>query len=120
MTTTETKRKPLTLAEILPSVEEMTERISRLFQSATKEQAEDGRTWYSTAHHLAVRLDPESPMRAAGVISALSPQMDWERNMFLAERTYAEGLAYGCLGASCRKANAIYNGADVMATLNAP
>jgi len=109
-TTPAVKRKALPLDAILPSRGEMTGRILATYSAATEEQMLDGKSWYPTANHLANRLDPESPWKAAGVISALSPQMDWERNMFLAERTYAEGIAYGCLGASCRKANEIYNG----------
>jgi len=123
-TTPAVKRKALSLDALLPSKGEMTGRILATYNAANEDQMLDGKSWYSTAHHLAVRLDPESPIRAAGVIAALSPQMDWERNMFLAERTYAEGLAYGCLGVSCRKANEIYNGngseVDVMRLLNAP
>lgn len=104
------KRKALSLDALLPSRGEMTGKILATYNAATEEQMLDGKSWYPTANHLANRLDPENPWRAAGVISALSPQMDWERNMFLAERTYAEGLAYGCLGVSCRKANAIFTG----------
>jgi len=120
-TTPAVKRKALSLDALLPSRGEMTGKILATYSRATEEQMLDGKSWYPTAHHLAVRLDPENPWRAAGVVSALSPQMDWDRNMFLAERTYAEGLAYGCLGASCRKANEIYNGTgqqdDVLAVL---
>lgn len=114
----------IALADILPTKATMTHRILTTFDAATEDQYSDGLTWYNTAHHLAVRLDPEHPMRSAGVISALSPQMDWARNMFLAERTYAEGKAYGCLGTSCRKANDILNGDgnifDILKVLNAP
>jgi hypothetical protein len=109
-----------TLAEILPSQDEMVASILATYSKATKAQKQDGETWYQTAHHLAVRLDPTNILRAAGVISALSPRMEWDRNMFLAERTYSEGKAYGCLGDSCRKANAIYGGSNVVKTLNAP
>lgn len=119
--TTPVKRKALPLSALLPSRETMTSKILATYNTATEDQMLDGKSWYPTANHLAARLDPENPWRAAGVISALSPQMDWDRNMFLTERTYAEGLAYGCLGASCRKANEIYNGtgreADVLPVL---
>ena len=108
------------LADILPSRSQMAANILKIWNEANEGQMQDGVSWYTTVHHVAARLDPEDILRAAGVISALSPRMEWNRNMFLAERTYAEGKAYGCLTANSAKANAIYNGADVVSTLKAP
>jgi hypothetical protein len=113
-----TKGTTVALPELLPQ-DQMVRNILDTYAAASAEQAEEGRSWYRTTHHLAVRLDPANPLRAAGVISALSPRMDWGRNTFLAVRTYEEGRAYGCLGSSCRKAQAIFDGAPVLETLKA-
>ncbi len=105
--------KPLA-PENTPSVDN----VLRTYRQATPEQIADGMTWYGEAHSLAVALDPTNVERSAGVISALSPQLIWERNAALAIRAYGDGQASGCLPDSIRKANAILNGADVATTLN--
>jgi len=105
-------------------IDTLAENILSLYRKASDAQRADGMAWYAEAHALAVTLArsaDHSVLRAAGVISALSPQMDWARNQTLAIRTYAEGgISSGCLGMSVRKADAIYNGADVVETLKAP
>jgi hypothetical protein len=108
------------LSEILPSETTMVRNILKTYRNATSAQIAEGRTWYADAHELAKTLDPESPARAAGVISALSPMTHWERNQYLATVFYREGLTGGSLRINIRKAHAIRNGADIPATLNAP
>ncbi len=107
-----------------PDVDALAANIMVTYRQASDAQRADGMTWYATAHALAVTLAKSAghdTLRAAGVISALSPQMDWARNQTLAIRTYAErGISAGALGVSVRKADAIYQGADVLATLKAP
>lgn len=108
----------------LPDIDTMAANIMATYRKASDAQRADGMTWYAEAHALATTLARSaghSVLRAAGVISALSPQMSWERNHALAVRTYAErGISAGALGVSVRKADAIYNGADVLDTLKAP
>lgn len=105
-------------------IDALARNILATYRKASDAQRADGMAWYVEAHALAVTLARSADhdvLRAAGVISALSPQMDWNRNQTLAIRTYAEGgIASGCLGVSVRKADAIYNGADVVETLKAP
>ena len=105
-------------------VDTMASNILAIYRQANPGQKRDGMRWYDTAHKLAVRLANSADhdiLRAAGVISAISPQMPWDRNQRLAEKTYADkGITGGALGVSVRKADAIYNGADVLTTLNAP
>lgn len=107
-----------------PDIDTMAANIMATYRQADEGQRADGMTWYATAHALAVTLARSAGhdvLRAAGVISALSPQMQWERNQTLAIRTYAEGgISAGALGVSVRKADAIFNGADVVTTLKAP
>lgn len=94
--------------------------IIRVFDLATDAQRADGRTWYAQAHDLTRELDPDDPRRAAGVVAALSPRVNWSHNVTLARRAYANGAASGCLGNSCRAANRILAGEDPLDVLAAP
>lgn len=86
--------------------------ILDVYRLATLTDLDYGLNWYPTAHALAVDLAPENPRQAAGVIAALSPMMNWERNMMLAVRAYRDGEASGALGRNVEKANVILCGAD--------
>lgn len=112
------------MPQTLPDSTELAANIVATYQAASTGQRLDGMKWYADAHNLAVLLSQQHDgdvLRAAGVISALSPQLDWDRNKVLAIRTYnAGGITGGALGLSVRKADAIYHGADVMSTLKAP
>jgi hypothetical protein len=115
---------PDTSKMVAPDIDAMAENVMATYRTASDAQRADGMVWYAEAHALAVTLARSAgheTLRAAGVISALSPQMSWEQNQRLAIRTYAEGgISAGALGVSVRKADAIYHGADVMITLKAP
>jgi len=108
----------------VPDIDMMAANVLAAYRTASDAQRADGMVWYAEAHALAVTLARSAgheTLRAAGVISALSPQMKWDRNQVLAIRTYAEnGISAGALGVSVRKADAIFNGADVVKTLKAP
>lgn len=83
-----------------------TPNILAVFDAATPAQWEQGMTWYSRAHALAVALDPAEPRRAAAVIAVLSPMKEWTQNADLARRAYANGgLDGGTLGAHVAKVN---------------
>lgn len=94
--------------------------ILRVYREATPEQLADGIDWYTKAHSLALALDPQNVERAAGVIAALSPRMDWERNEMLAIRAYADGVASGAMTVNTNKADRIMAGEDVATVLNGP
>jgi hypothetical protein len=91
--------------------------IVRVFRAANESQMARGMAWYADAHTFCVALDPDNVARAAGITAALSPRLDWERNMLLAARTYADGFASGCLKGNARKADAIYEGGEPLAIL---
>jgi hypothetical protein len=114
----------MTTKSTLPDTDAMATNILATYRRASDAQRADGMVWYNEAHALAVTLARSAgheTLRAAGVIAALSPRMEWSMNERLAIRTYAEGgIDGGCLGISVRKADAIYHGADVLATLKAP
>ena len=92
-------------------------RILDVYEMATVPELDAGLHWYETAHDIARGLDPRNPARAAGVIAALSPMKDWDNNVKLAERAYADGRATGALGSNTAKANAILDGADPLEVL---
>lgn len=95
-------------------------RILRCYRQATAPTVDAGLNWYRDAHATARSLDPGDPRRAAGVIAALSPRLQWARNLELAARAYADGHATGTLGASCRAANTILGGAEPLDVLAGP
>lgn len=97
--------------ELTPS----TRRILKVYRKATPEQIADGMAWYDEAHALAVELDPQNVLRAAGVIAAYSPLTEWEENAELARSAY-KGVFRGHPMTS--KVKAILAGADVLPELN--
>jgi hypothetical protein len=84
--------------------------IIRVYRNANESQMARGLSWYADAHTVALALDPHNVRRAAGIIAALSPRMDWDKNVIAAARVYAEGFASGCLTANARKADRIFAG----------
>jgi hypothetical protein len=94
--------------------------IIKTYRSATPEELKAGLDWYRAAHAEAVRLDPDNPDRAAGVVAALSPQTNWPRNLELAARAYRNGYASGTLSRSCARADAIFAGANPLDVLSGP
>jgi hypothetical protein len=92
--------------------------IVATYRRADDDQTARGATWYEEAHALARALDPSNIRRAAGVIAALSPQMPWTRNVTLAVRAYADGIASGAPFATM--ATRILRGEDLADVLNGP
>lgn len=68
--------------------------ILKVYQKANAEQIRAGLSWYSDAHKEAGRLSEipqamafnNSLVSAAGIISAVSPGLQWEKNIEAAER----------------------------------
>lgn len=92
-------------------------RILEVFNMATIDELDEGLRWYHDANALARTLDPTRPSRAAGVIAALSPMMNWDRNIMLAVRAYDDGKASGALYRNVEKANAILAGSEPLDVL---
>jgi hypothetical protein len=55
--------------------------ITSLFKSATKEQRQEGVDWYKRANDIAFELGKGDVKKGAGILSALSPAMEWNRNI---------------------------------------
>jgi hypothetical protein len=104
----------------------LTRNIVRTYLRATPEQHAQGVAWYQNAHELACELEdvwastPGPVERGAGVIAALSPMIQWERNAALARKAYLAGVASGTYSANTRKATAILQGADPVDVLRGP
>ena len=93
--------------------------ITKAYRLASAADKADGLGWYANAMALARSLDPENPVRAAGVIAALSPMNSWPRNVILARETY-EGKIPKTLKKNSVKAVAIFNGGDPDSILSGP
>ena len=55
--------------------------ITSRFNSATKEQRQEGVDWYKKANDIAFELGKGDVKKGAGILSALSPAMEWSRNI---------------------------------------
>jgi hypothetical protein len=55
--------------------------ITSRFKSATKEQRAEGVDWYKKANDIAFELGKGDVKKGAGILSALSPAMEWNRNI---------------------------------------
>lgn len=55
--------------------------ITSRFKSATKEQRQEGVDWYKRANDIAFELGKGDVKKGAGILSALSPAMEWTRNI---------------------------------------
>lgn len=86
--------------------------ILSVWESATPEQAADGRSWYRNAHRIAVDLADGDVVKGAGLLAALSPQTSWWLNVELACDTFENGFPSGHFRDACEKARKILAGAD--------
>jgi hypothetical protein len=86
--------------------------VLTVWESATPEQKQRGRTWYRTAHELAGVIAGGNPRTGAGVIAALSAQKSWTENCRLAQQACQTGLSGGHFPDALAKAAQIASGAD--------
>lgn len=99
--------------ELMP----MVDNVLAAFVKSSDDEIHDGITWYDRARELAMRLDPDNPARAAGIIAAMSPLTSWPQNVRHAERVYATGTTQG-MGNNVRKAERIFNGENPLDVLS--
>jgi len=105
------------------SVTPMVRRILSVYRSATAAQLDAGTNWYSDAHGIAsdyALAHNVTTEVAAGIIAALSPMQSYGANLNLARRFLASKgtLDHGYLSLGLGKARDIYNGSDILPTLN--
>lgn len=92
--------------------------VLSIYDAATADQVREGLAWYLDAHRFARSLDRRKPARAAGVIAALSPMMNWDANKRQAAIAFEEGTAMGLgLDNNCIKATRILHGENPLDVL---
>ena len=89
----------------------LAQNIRDAWNAATDDQITRGRAWYTVAHDLAEMVGNGDVRKGAGVISALSPRMQWDQNVAVAIDAM-NGQPIKAMGASVRKAQAILDGTD--------
>jgi hypothetical protein len=101
--------------------------LYKLYQQATEDERNEGREWYTRAHEYALSLSERYNItlwQAAGVLAALSPGCNWERNKRDAEEVIAAYKRHdplplvGSYGRkNVRKCELILRGRPVMSVL---
>ena len=67
--------------------------ILDVFDTATQRQVADGVSWYSVAHEIALDVGDGNLELGAGLLAALSPQVDWAANIAAAYEIKLHGYA---------------------------
>jgi hypothetical protein len=89
------------------------ENIIGKYREASPDFQKGGHEWYSKAHEEASRVGGGDVRRGAGVIAALSPLSDWERNVRESHELRKTGTVQGALlPANVEKARRIHEGED--------
>lgn len=102
------------------TIQTQTKHIEALFNGASDTEKIDGGNWYKEAntyaHHLSEMFGIDSPCKVAGIISALSPATNWDRNKVDAHNFIALAInddamsgKYGTYKNNVRKALEIFN-----------
>jgi hypothetical protein len=86
--------------------------VLAVWDSATAEQEQQGRSWYPMAHGLAEMMCDGDARMGAGLIAALSPQTSWWLNVELAADAYETGRPSRHVGDALSKAAKILAGMD--------
>lgn len=94
------------------------ENIKNKYQEASPEFLKGGHEWYDKAQEEAAKVGGGDVRRGAGVIAALSPLSDWERNVREAHELRKTGTVKSALlPANVEKARRIHEGEDPEAVL---
>jgi len=94
------------------------ENIVNKYREASPDFIKGGHEWYEKAHDTATKIGRGDVRRGAGVIAALSPLSDWDRNVREArELTKTGGVQGALLPANVAKAQRIHAGEDPEAVL---
>jgi hypothetical protein len=89
------------------------ENIIGKYKQASSDFVKGGNEWYSKAHDEATRVGGGDPRRGAGIIAALSPLNNWERNVSEAHELIKTGnVKSALLPANVEKARRIHGGED--------
>jgi hypothetical protein len=92
--------------------------IVNKYREASPDFAKGGHEWYEKAHETAIKIGGGDVRRGAGIIAALSPLSDWDRNIREAkELTKTGAVKSALLPANVAKAQRIHAGEDPEAVL---
>jgi hypothetical protein len=88
------------------------------YKEAPEEMVRGGHDWYSSAHDMAHTIGGGDTRKGSGIIAALSPLSNWERNIAQAHELIKTGNVAGALiPANVEKARRIHLGEDPSAVL---
>lgn len=96
----------------------LTRNVLKAYRAASEQDRAEGLSWYTDTRDYARTLDSDL-QRAAGVIAALSPRLQWTQNVNAAANVYAGRPAAG-LGDAKRKAARILAGEAPLDVLGGP
>jgi hypothetical protein len=97
--------------------------VLNLLQHYEQAGRDTGAEWYRESRRFARRLTREHGGglgRAAGIVAALSPQVQWSRNKAMAEEVMATGWTTGQTTANIHKAVRIWEGERPLRVLGGP
>lgn len=87
--------------------------IVNKYHTASPELLKGGSAWYEKAHEEAKKVGGGDVRKGAGIIAALSPLNDWDRNVAQAHELRKTGGVYGALiPQNVEKASRIHAGED--------
>lgn len=104
-----------TIAEELPSFDDMRTNLLQTIAEATADDETAGLGWYHAAHMIAEDIAAAHGLtirQAAGLLAALSPQTGWAENVRLAVQAAESGRASDHFADACEKADRILRGED--------
>lgn len=85
--------------------------ILSVYRRASAEQVQRGKSWYQTAHDIAIAISGDV-VKGAGVIAAMSAQTEWNDNVNRAKRSFENGVATKHTKSVLEKAERIMRGED--------
>lgn len=106
-----------------PKHDEMVVNLLEHYEQCDHDDLATGVRWYSDTRRYARLLATEhggGVGRAAGIIAALSPQIQWERNKLLAAEVMCDGRVTGQSRANVLKSLRIYDGERPLSVLGGP
>jgi rubrerythrin len=69
--------------------------VTDAYHDSSDDEKEQGRRWYSDAHHVATAIAGGDSARGAGLLAAYSPRTPWPQNMWNASKAHREDRAFG-------------------------
>lgn len=94
------------------------ENIIQVFRNCTEGDIHDGLNWYPRANLIARQIAENNAIVGAGVIAALSPNLNWDINVSLAREILKTKIYTGHYRNTLEKAKRIINGENPLTVLH--